>query len=70
MKSFRLVTLTSRQRYSRTSNFLVRIIGLTLFSNIDDYINTVGHNDVLVKKLKNEIDTLRSQLNEKEEVIK
>ena len=70
MKSFRLVTLTSRQRYSRTSNFLVRIIGLTLFSNIDDYINTVGHNDVLVKKLKNEIDMLRSQLNEKEEVIK
>ena len=70
MKFFRLVTLTSRQRYSRTSNFLVRIIGLTLFSNIDDYINTVGHNDVLVKKLKNEIDMLRSQLNEKEEVIK
>ena len=70
MKFFRLVTLTSRQRYSRTSNFLVRIIGLTLFPHIDDYINTVGHNDVLVKKLKNEIDTLRSQLNEKEEVIK
>ena len=33
---------------------------------IDDYINSVGQSDNLVKKLKKEIDSLKAELNEKE----